>query len=62
MLDNTSDIQSLTAFRRHSGDFMKQRRKTKRLVVVTVNGKAAAAVEDAAAWQHLLDIAARTCE
>jgi prevent-host-death family protein len=59
MLDITSDIQSLTAFRRRSGDFMKQLRKTKRPVVLTVNGKAAAVVQDAAAYQHLLDIAAR---
>lgn len=58
MLDITSDIQSLTTFRRRSGDFMKQLRKTKRPVVLTVNGKAAAIVQDAAAYQHLLDIAA----
>lgn len=58
MLDFTSDIQSLTTFRRRSGDFMKQLRKTKRPVVLTVNGKAAAIVQDAAAYQHLLDIAA----
>jgi prevent-host-death family protein len=59
MLDITSDIQSLTTFRRSSGDFMKQLRKTKRPVVLTVNGKAAAVVQDAEAYQRLLDIAAR---
>jgi len=59
MLDITSDIQSLTTFRRSSGEFMKQLRKTKRPVVLTVNGKAAAVVQDAEAYQHLLDIAAR---
>jgi prevent-host-death family protein len=58
MLDITSDIQSLTTFRRRSGDFMKQLRKTKRPVVLTVKGKAAAIVQDAAAYQRLLDIAA----
>jgi prevent-host-death family protein len=58
MLDITSDIQSLTTFRRRSGDFMKQLRKTKRPVVLTVKGKAAAVVQDAAAYQRLLDIAA----
>ncbi len=58
MLDITSDIQSLTAFRRSSGDFMKQLKKTKRPVVLTVNGKAAAVVQDAVAYQRLLDIAA----
>jgi prevent-host-death family protein len=57
MLDITSDIQSLTTFRRRSGDFMKQLKKTKRPVVLTVKGKAAAIVQDAAAYQRLLDIA-----
>jgi prevent-host-death family protein len=59
MLDITSDIQSLTTFRRRSGDFMKQLKKTKRPVVLTVKGKAAAIVQDAEAYQRLLDIAAR---
>jgi prevent-host-death family protein len=59
MLDTASDIQSLTTFRRRSGDFMKQLKKTKRPVVLTVKGKAAAIVQDAEAYQRLLDIAAR---
>lgn len=58
MIDITRDIQSLTTFRRASGDFMKQLKKTKRPVVLTVNGKAAAVVQDAEAYQRLLDIAA----
>lgn len=59
MLDITKDIQSLTSFRRQSGDFMRRLRKSKRPVVLTVNGKAAAIVQDAEAYQRLLDIAAR---
>ena len=59
MLDITRDIQSLTTFRRRSGDFMKQLRKNKRPVVLTVKGKAAAIVQDAEAYQRLLDIAAQ---
>jgi len=59
MLDITKDIQSLTTFRRRSGDFMKQLKKSKRPVVLTVKGKAAAIVQDAEAYQQLLDIAAR---
>jgi prevent-host-death family protein len=58
-LDITKDIQSLTTFRRRSGDFMKQLKRTKRPVVLTVKGKAAAIVQDAEAYQRLLDIAAR---
>ena len=58
MFDITKDIQSLTTFRRRSGDFMKQLKKSKRPVVLTVKGKAAAIVQDAGAYQHLLDVAA----
>ncbi len=59
MLDIAKDIQSLTTFRRRSGDFMKQLKKSKRPVVLTVRGKAAAVVQDAEAYQRLLDLAAR---
>jgi prevent-host-death family protein len=59
MLDITKDIQSLTTVRRRSGDFLKHLKKSKRPVVLTVKGKAAAVVQDAEAYQHLLDIAAR---
>jgi prevent-host-death family protein len=62
MLDITKDIQSLTTFRRQSGNFMKQLKKSKRPVVLTVNGKAAAVVQDAAAYQRLLDLAAMADE
>jgi prevent-host-death family protein len=58
MLDITKDIQSLTAFRRQSSHFLKQLKKSKRPVVLTVNGKAAAILQDAEAYQRLLDIAA----
>jgi prevent-host-death family protein len=59
VLDITKDIQSLTTFRRRSGDLMKQLKKSKRPVVLTVKGKAEAVVQDAQAYQRLLDIAAR---
>jgi len=58
MLDLTQDIQSLTTFRRRSGEFIKQLRKNKRPVILTVKGRAAAIVQDARAYQRLLDIAA----
>lgn len=58
MLDLTQDIQSLTTFRRRSAEFLKQLKKSKRPVVLTVKGKPAAIVQDAAAYQRLLDIAA----
>jgi len=59
MLDITRDIQPLTTFRRKSGEFMRQLKRSKRPVVLTVNGKAKAVVQDAEAYQQLLDIAAR---
>jgi len=59
VLDITKDIQSLTTFRRKSGDFMRQLKRSKRPVVLTVRGKAAAVVQDADASQRLLDIAAK---
>ena len=42
-----------------SGDFMKQLKNSKRPVVPTVKGKAEAIVQDADAYQRLLNIAAR---
>lgn len=59
MLDITTDIQSLTTFRRSSADVLKHLKKSKRPMVLTVNGKAAAVVQDAEAYQRLLDIAAQ---
>jgi PHD/YefM family antitoxin component YafN of YafNO toxin-antitoxin module len=62
ILDFTKDIQSLTTFRRQSNQFLKQLKKSKRPVVLTVNGKAAAIAQDAKAYQRVLDIADRADE
>jgi prevent-host-death family protein len=59
VLNIPTDIQPLTSFRRHSSDFLKQIKRTKRPVILTVNGKAAAVIQDAEAYQRLLDIAAQ---
>jgi prevent-host-death family protein len=53
-----ASIHFLTTFPRRSGDLMKQLKKSKRPLVLTVNGRPAAVVQDAAAYQRLLDIAA----
>jgi prevent-host-death family protein len=58
-MDITQDIQALTTFRNNSSAFLRRLKKTKRPVILTVNGKAAAVVQDAAAYQRLLDIAAQ---
>jgi prevent-host-death family protein len=59
MLDLKKDIQAMTTFRRNPGQFMKHLKKTKRPLILTINGKAEAVVQDAEAYQRLLDIAAR---
>lgn len=58
-MDITEDIQALTTFRNNSAAFLQRLKKTKRPLVLTVNGKAAAVLQDAAAYQRLLDIAAQ---
>jgi prevent-host-death family protein len=58
-MDITKDIQPLTTFRNRSAEILRHLRETRRPVVLTVNGKAAAVVQDAEAYQRLLDIAAR---
>ncbi len=55
----TKDVQSVTSFRRQSGALLKRLKKNKRPVLLTVNGKATAVVQDAQAYQRLLDIAAQ---
>jgi prevent-host-death family protein len=59
VLDISKDIHSLTTFRRRSGDFMKQLRRSKRPIVLTVKGRAAAVVLGAGEYQRLLDLAAQ---
>jgi prevent-host-death family protein len=57
-LNITQDIQPLTAFRNNSVEFMKQLKETKRPIILTVNGKPAAVLQDTAEYQRLLDLAA----
>jgi prevent-host-death family protein len=57
-MDITRDSQPMTAFRNHAAGFMRHLRETGRPVVLTVNGRAAAGVQDAEACQRLLDLAA----
>ena len=59
MLDISKDIHSITAFRRNPGMFMKRLKSNGRPVVLTVKGRAAAVVQDAASYQRLIDMAAQ---
>ena len=58
MIDITKDIQPLTTFRNNSVKFMKRLKKTRRPIILTVNGKPEAVVQSAAEYQRLLDLAA----
>ena len=57
MLDIAKDIQSLSHFKRNTADLMKQMKESGNPVVLTVNGKAEIVVQDAAAYQRLIDLA-----
>ena len=50
----SSDIQSLSVFKRDTAKFLKQMRKTGQPIVLTVNGKAAAVVDDIDGYQEYL--------
>src|SRR5258708_29591389 len=53
------DIMSLSTFKRDSNKVMRQMKKTKEPVVLTINGKAAVVVQDAESYQQLLDLKER---
>ncbi len=57
-MDSTKHILPMTTFRNHSAEMMQHLEDTRRPVVLTVNGRAAAVVQDAEAYQQLLDLAA----
>ncbi len=56
------DIQPLTAFRNRSVEMMHQLRKTRRPIILTVNGKPEAVVLGTEAYQRLLDVVAQADE
>jgi prevent-host-death family protein len=62
MIDITKDIQPLTTFRNNSVKMMQRLKKTKRPIILTVNGKPEAVVQSAAEYQRLLDLAAQSSE
>src|SRR4029077_16853624 len=59
VFDIKRDIQAMTTFRRNPAKFLKHLKKTKKPLILTINGKAEAVVQDAEAYQRLLDIAAK---
>lgn len=59
MLNLGHGIDSLTNFKRQTADYLAKLHKTGEPVVLTVNGKAQVVVQDAVAYQKLLEAAAR---
>jgi prevent-host-death family protein len=49
------DIQSLTEFKRNTAKYLKKMKKSKGPVVLTVNGRAEIVVQDAMAYQEMLE-------
>lgn len=55
MVNLSKDIHPLTDFKRKTSDFMHQMKKTRRPLILTVNGKAELVVQDATSYQQILD-------
>ena len=59
MLNLSTDIQSLTDFKRRTADFIEQIKETKQPLVLTINGKAELVVQDAVSYQELMELKER---
>ena len=55
MLNIKNDIQSLTVFKRNTSTLIKQLKKSGHPIFLTVNGKAEVVVQNAEAYQEILD-------
>ncbi|MBW4597512.1 MAG: type II toxin-antitoxin system Phd/YefM family antitoxin [Brasilonema angustatum HA4187-MV1] len=54
-MDISRDIDSLSNFKRNTPKFIEQMKETKEPVILTINGKAEVVIQDAQAYQTLLD-------
>ena len=59
MLKIPGGVDSLTNFKRQTAQYLSELRESGNPVVLTVNGKAEVVVQDAAAYQRLVDLAAK---
>ena len=55
MLDLANDIRSLSDFKRNTTELLDRIRKSGNPLVLTINGRAEVVVQDAEAYQQLLD-------
>jgi len=58
MIDATQDIQTLTTFRENPAEMIVQLMTTHRPITLTVDGHTEIFIQEASAYQRLLDIAA----
>ncbi len=56
-IDISKNIDSLTNFRRATSSFVARLKESGQPIVLTINGKAEIVVQDAAAYQRLLELA-----
>jgi prevent-host-death family protein len=54
----SEDIQPLTTFRNNSAEMLRQMKKNKRAVVLTVSGRPQAVIQTVEDYERLLDLAA----
>ncbi len=59
MFNLETGIDSLTNFKRQTADHLRRLHSSGEPLVLTVNGKAEVVVQDAAAYQRLVDLAAK---
>jgi prevent-host-death family protein len=59
MFDLSRDIESLSNFKRKTAHFIQQLKETGQPVVLTINGRAQLVVQDAAAYQRMLELKER---
>ena len=57
-IDLTQETQPVTAFRDHSSEFLAHLRQTHRPITLTIDGKPELVLQEASAYQRLLDLAA----
>jgi prevent-host-death family protein len=55
-LDTTLDIQPLAALRENSAELIEQLKSNRRSIILTVDGKPEAVLQDPAEYQRLLDL------
>ncbi|AFL86607.1 prevent-host-death family protein [Terriglobus roseus DSM 18391] len=58
----SEDIQPLTTFRNNSAEMLRQMKKTKRAVVLTVSGRPQAVIQTIEDYERLLDLASEASE